>query len=108
MITIKSNKNFSSSRPTEPIKAVISFFVSFSFFFFLVALAQAQITYTTCTSGDPAPGYSQLQQTVAYGVGLDYVVAGGNCGVPITVSLPAGAVPVTAIAYVEYDIGSDT
>ncbi|HJT24284.1 MAG TPA: hypothetical protein VJ873_06885, partial [bacterium] len=71
-------------------------------------LAQAQVTYTTCPSGNPSPGYSLTQNTVAYGVGLDYAVASGACGSALTVTLPAGATPVTAFAYVEYDIGSNT
>jgi len=66
------------------------------------------ITFTSCGSGNPSPGYSLTQNSVAYGIGLDYAVASGPCGSPLTVSLPAGAVPVTAFAYVEYDIGSDS
>ena len=108
MKKFKKLKKIKVSPSNESYKTVLRFFVSFSFFFFLVAFAQAQITYTTCPAGDPAPGYSQLQQTVAYGVGLDYTVAGGNCGTPLTVTLPAGAVPVTAYAYVEYNIGGDS
>ena len=62
------------------------------------------IIFTNCSSGNPSPGYSQTQKWVAYGAGLDYVVAGGACGSPVTITLPPGAVPVTAFAYVEYDI----
>ncbi len=66
------------------------------------------ITFASCSSGNPSPGYSLSQNTVASGIGLDYAVAGGECGQPLTVTLPAGATPVTAYLYVEYDIGSDT
>src|SRR5579871_2544615 len=66
------------------------------------------ITFTSCGSGNPSPGYSLAQNTVASGVGLDYAVASSPCGSPLTVNLPAGAVPVTAFAYVEYDISGDS
>src|SRR5580698_9565443 len=78
-------------------------------FFLLFALllaseSFAQVTFNSgCASGNPAPGASQTQQLVAEGVGLQETVVGGSCGSALTVTLPAGAVPVTAYLYVEYD-----
>ena len=65
------------------------------------------ITVTSCASGDPAPGASQTQQFVAEGVGLQETVVGGVCGASLTVTLPPGATPVTALLYIEYDYGSN-
>src|ERR1035438_4440473 len=75
----------------------------FLFFLLGVSPSMAQVTYTTCPSGNPAPGYAQTQQMVATGVGLDYALVGGPCGQPLTVTLPPGAVPVTSYLYVEYN-----
>lgn len=78
--------------------------------FLLPTLSLAQVSWTTCPAGSPSPGYSQSQENnlVAEGVGLDYIVAGGECGQPLTYTLPPGAIPVTAFAYVEYDIGGNS
>src|ERR1017187_8184031 len=45
---------------------------------------------------------------VLEGVGLHETIVGGACGSPLAVALPAGAVPVTAYAYVEYSTGNTT
>src|ERR1039458_2156655 len=70
--------------------------------------ALAQVTYTTCPVTEPS-GYAQSQtMPVAKGVGLHETIVGGACGSPLTVTLPPGAVPVTAYAYVEYSTGNTT
>jgi hypothetical protein len=63
------------------------------------------ISFTNCNVGQPSTD-SQQQELLAQGTGLDYVMASAQCGQPLNVNLPAGATPVTAFLYVEYQNGA--
>ena len=67
------------------------------------------ITYASgCTASQVSTANQQTQSVVAEGTGLDYKMVSANCGSPLVVTLPAGAIPVTAYLYVEYsNSGSD-
>ncbi len=60
------------------------------------------ISFTNCGIGQPSAD-SQKQELLAQGTGLDYVMASAQCGQPLNINLPAGATPVTAFLYVEYN-----
>src|ERR1039457_979216 len=65
-------------------------------FFSFYTPTLGQITYTTCPVTEPS-GYAQQQtMPVAMGVGLHELSVGGACGSPLTVTLPPGAIAVTA------------
>ena len=63
------------------------------------------VSYSNCTVNQPSP-YSENQELLASGTGLDYTMTSTNCGSPLTVTLPPGATPVTAFLYVEYQNSS--
>ncbi len=71
------------------------------------------ITATNCAPAGQATG-AQQQQVVLTGPGLNYVMASENCnGAGLTVTLPPGAVPVTAFLWLYYngptgDVSTDT
>src|SRR5690348_12919606 len=89
-------------------------FIGLSGFLFLVITSSAfsQIA-STCNTNPAQPGgsYSQQQESVLYGQGLDYAIGTISCPWtagniqctpgPIPITLPAGAIPVTAFAWVE-------
>ncbi len=71
------------------------------------------VTATNCAPSGQAAG-AQQQQVVLTGPGLNYVMASESCGgAGLTVTLPPGAIPVTAFLWLYYngptgDVSTDT